>query len=213
MARRLIAAVVAAAWLGGCGVGVGPGPAKGRSGQVGTNSYQGAARGVRAMYLAAFKSADKDENGYLTLQEMMPALPAHIGLAPTEPARAAKALFDALDLNKDGKVRFREFTNPQVLQAAIATFRHEVGKTFASLDRNGDRVLIEAELVKTPVTLEAADRNRDGKLTISEFEDAFAATLGQGPEPGEPPTAEPPAPAEPGGEEPPAAAPAVPGTP
>jgi Ca2+-binding EF-hand superfamily protein len=211
----VIAAVVAASWLAGCGVGLGPVAVKGRAGQVGLSSYQGAAKGVRAMYLAAFKSADKDENGFLTLQEMMPAMPTQIGLAPTEPAKAAKALFDALDLNKDGKIRFREFTSPQVLQAAIATFRHEVGKTFAALDRNGDRVLSEAELAKTPVTIEAADRNKDGKLTISEFEDAFAATLGQGAEPVDPPAAEPPAPApaDPSGEEPPAADPDEPDAP
>jgi len=213
VARRLIAAVLAASWLGGCGVGLGPVAMKGRPGAVRAQSYQGAAKGVRAMYLAAFKSADKDENGYLTLQEMMPAMPTQVGLAPTEPAKAAKALFDALDLNKDGKIRFREFTNPAVLQAAIATFRHEVGKAFAALDRNGDRVLIEAELAKAPVTLEAGDRNKDGKLTISEFEDAFAAALGQGAEPVDPPAAEPPTPAEPGGEEPPTAEPDEPDAP
>lgn len=203
MARKFLTAVVAASLLSACGVTAGPALNKARSAAMTAKSYAGAAKGVRAMYLAAFKSADKDENGYLTLQEMMPALPTQVGQAPTEPARAAKALFDSLDLNKDGKIRFREFSAPPVLKAAVEVFRHQVGKTFAALDLNGDRVLVEAELAKSAITVDSGDRNKDGKLTISEFEDAFAATLGQGPEPVDPPSVEPPVPADPGAAEPP----------
>lgn len=209
MARKILVAVVMASMLSACGVAMGPTAPKARVGAIGAQSYAGAAKGVRAMYLAAFKAADKDESGFLTLQEMMPALPTQVGQAPTEPAKAAKALFDSLDLNKDGKIRFREFSAPPVLKAAVEVFRHQVGKTFAALDLNGDRVLVEAELAKSPITVEAGDRNKDGKLTISEFEDAFAATLGQGPEPVDPPAAEPPAPAQPGGDEPPTEEPAA----
>ncbi|MEB3195918.1 MAG: EF-hand domain-containing protein [Candidatus Sericytochromatia bacterium] len=210
MKLQAITAFITLVTLTGCGLQPYSSSASTRVGMVRSQSLAGATKGVRAMYLAAFKSADKDENGYLTIQEMMPALPNPPQFAPNETLKAAKALFDSLDLNKDGKIRFREFTAPPVMKAAVTVFRHEVGKTFAALDLNGDRLLEASELAKSPVVLASGDKNQNGSLTLSEFEDAFAATLGQGAEPVDPPANEPPAS---GDDDPPSDDPDAPDTP
>lgn len=201
--KKLIPAALALVVLSGCGVAAGPMAAKNRAGAMQAQSAAGVAKGVRAMYKAAFKAADKNANGYLILAEMPPVVPTvgPAGPLPADPAAAAKALFEQLDANKDKKVRWREWLSKATLETATGTFRAEATKAFSSLDKDTNHFLNAEELAAGPVTAEQADANKNGRVTLGEFEDALAAKLAAGPEPVDPPA--PPAPA-PGGDTPPA---------
>jgi len=188
--QKLLTAALACAILSGCGSMGSPLAAK-RTGSIQAQSATGVAKGVRATIRGAFKTADKNANGWLSLAEYAETQPL-----ATRPN--AQAGFDALDVNKDKKVRWTEYLVSQNLPQLVTFVRYEAGKSFALLDKNGDKVLVETELVSPLVTMAAADKNKNGKLTPSEFEDAFAAAMAAGPDPVEPPA---PAPA-PGGDQP-----------
>lgn len=200
--KKLIPAALALIVLSGCGAAAGPFAPKSRTGAMQAQSAAGVAKGVRGMYKAAFKAADKNGNGYLILAEMPPVMPGvgPAGEPPADPAVAAKALFEQLDANKDRKVRWREFLSKATLQTAVGTFRAEATRTFSSLDKNSDHHLAADELAAGPVSVEQADLNKNGRVTLGEFEDALAAKLAAGPEPVDPPA--PPAPPAPGGDTP-----------
>lgn len=188
--QKLLTAAITLTILSGCGTMGAPNAIK-RTGAMQAQSAAGVAKGVRAVFKAAFKATDKDGNAWLSLAEFaaaMPVAPTQPGAAPIalDPA-AVQAKFDAFDLNHDKKIRFGEYQTKDGVAEARTVVRYEAGKIFAQLDRNGDRVLVEAELVSPMITMASADKNKNGKLTASEFEDAFAALLAGGPDPVEPP--------------------------
>jgi len=59
-------------------------------------------------YVAAFKAMDKDGDGFVNHSDMRDML-KHLGIEMSE--SEAKELFRVTDINKDGKVDAREFTN------------------------------------------------------------------------------------------------------
>lgn len=208
--KKLLPAVLALVLLSGCGASQSlTGARTLQPSQLGAKSKAGAEKGVRAIFKAAFVAADSNKNGYLSLDEM-PLTPPGLGAPAEVPADAKavqKAMMEKLDLNKDNKVGYREFSRPDVLQPVLTIFRYEVGQTFAKLDRNGDRLLTANEFDGSAFTLEKMDLSKNGKVTLSEFEDAFALTVGGGADPVDPTPVTPgPAPA-PGGDTPPAPAP------
>jgi len=72
-----------------------------------------------------------------------------------------KALFNALDQNKDGKLSLDEFSS-------LSEDRNTIEDYFKRLDRNNDGFLTPDEFTDK-VTFEALDQNRDGKLSLDEF--------------------------------------------
>lgn len=207
----LVAAVLAGT-LAGCGrsnLPMAPGLRSNLGAQA--SSLTGAKKGVSAMFKAAFSTMDGDKDGVITNQEFAGAARANVATMASVGLFATD--FMALDGNKDGKVSFREFARTEVLNTAVKAFRHQVGVAFATLDTNGDRQLTPDELMGSRFTLEMVDLNKNNKVTLSEFEDGFAATFGGGAEPPAQPGDPAPAPAAGGGSAPvapPAAPPAPP---
>jgi Ca2+-binding EF-hand superfamily protein len=186
--KKLLSAALAFAMLTGCGVQGLNSAASMTQSQLAAQSKGKAEAGIRAMFKAAFKAADKKKNGKLTVDEMPGAFP--VAVLPGQPAPAvsadAKALFAKLDTKKKGYVTYREFCGKENEATVLMMFRNEVGIEFATLDKNGDRVLTAEELVGTPYGAMTLDHNKNGKVTESEFENAFAATLAAGSEPVDP---------------------------
>lgn len=200
--KKLIPVVLAVAFLAGCGRAPGlVGAPQARPGVVKAQSQAGTAKGVRGMFKLIFSKFDQDQSGFLTVEEA-PAKLHFFGPTDNTPGDP-KAVMARLDLNQDGKVTLREFTRPELLQPVLMAFRYEAGKQFVALDKNADRALVEEELQGSPFKLEELDRNGNGKVTMSEFEDGLAAKLEEHgtlePAPAEPPASvEPPPAADPG---------------
>ncbi|MNS31729.1 transaldolase/EF-hand domain-containing protein [compost metagenome] len=179
---KILPLALAAVLLAGCGATNGLTAANRAVGSAQALSKAGAEKGVRGMFRYYFAQADADKNGYLTVEEM-PAGNAPAG-APGEPAldplAAKKAMFEKMDLNKNGRVTQNEFATKENVQQVTVMFRREVGKMFANLDLDGNRILVADELVDAVVSMEAADLNKNGKVTLSELEDAMGAVLAAG---------------------------------
>lgn len=180
--RMALVALVLAGGLAGCSRSALPLTAAGlRSQAVQANSLAGAKKGVAAMFKSAFSTMDLDKDGVVTNQEFAGAARANVATMASVGLMATD--FMALDGNKDGKVSYREFARPEVVNTALKAFRHQVGVAFATLDLNGDRILTPEELIGSRFSLEMVDLNKNQKVTLSEFEDGFAATFGGGVEP------------------------------
>jgi Ca2+-binding EF-hand superfamily protein len=194
--KKLLPVALMLSLLSGCGANHLVNGTSARSGYVSAQSKAGVEKGIRGMFHAAFKAADADHDNKLSPQEIPANLPTAVGAgaAPTalvDPAaedQARKELFAKLDLNKDGFVTYREFARPDAVQAAIVFYRSEVAKAFASLDKNGDHYLSANEVEGSAFKFADLDLNKNGKVTLSEFEDAFVRVLGGGPDPVEPVT-------------------------
>lgn len=172
--KRILPSLLALTLLAGCGVSQAPMARAIKPGAVSSLSKAGAEKGVRAAFKFSFAALDADKNGSLSLEE----LPLPEG-APVDPVAARQAELARLDVNKDNKVSLREFSRPELVQPAVQRFRNMVGQTFAQLDANGDRMLSPEEATRLPAAFEEVDRNKNGKLTLSEYEDALATFYGQ----------------------------------
>ncbi|MFP5501855.1 MAG: hypothetical protein ACLGIN_05145 [Candidatus Sericytochromatia bacterium] len=174
--NKLLLLTVTSALLAGCGQA--PGLIKAqpqyRPGAVEAQSKAGTERGVRNMFKAIFSELDKDYSGDLRLDELPPRL-SFAGM-PLD-AEGPEALLRRLDLNMDGGVTLREFYRREFLFPVLEKFRLEIGREFVALDKNGDRTLTEDELAGSRHSFADLDRNMNGKLTMSEFEDGAAAAL------------------------------------
>lgn len=189
--KTWLPALLAVSMLSGCGAALNPTTARKLTPNVAqAKSVSGVSQAINQMIKAAFVAADKDGNGSLSLQELPvgePINPADPG-APIDPNMARKDLMAKLDANKDGKVDLREFTRPEVVKPLVAQVRFQAGVAFSNLDRNGDRALMANELAGAPFTMEQLDLNKNGKVTISEFEDAITRiAAGPAPTPVAPP--------------------------
>ncbi|MDB5799765.1 MAG: calcium sensor EFh [Rhodocyclales bacterium] len=105
------------------------------------------------------KSADTDKDGLISRAEAEKGLP-----------RLAEH-FDRLDTNKDGKI------SPDELKAMAEKMRHHRGHhahgPFVGADANHDHVITRDEILqrneKTLQDFNAADTNKDGKLSNEEM--------------------------------------------
>jgi hypothetical protein len=187
--KKLIPAFVALAMLTGCGTHGLAGATSVNAAAVEAQSKAAVEKAVHAMFRAAFKAADKNGDKKLTIEEMPGLLPTPaVPGVEAAPSDDAKAMFAKLDANKDGHIGFREFASKDNQATALGVFRAAVGKKFAELDKNGDRVLTEDELKGTEYDIAKIDAGKkNGKISISEFENGFAAAQSQGPDPVDPP--------------------------
>ena len=202
--KNLLPLALAAVMLTGCGAGGAIGGTQARAGAIAAQSQAGVNKGVRAMFEAAFKAADTNEDEWLSLEEIAEAMPTVPGQGtrlpvgiPVDPSAARKELMARLDTNADGKVRYREFARPEFVKQATTIFRLVAGNLFVQMDVNADRSLVAPEVANAQFSytafrglkfdFEALDRNGNERVTLSEFEDAYAAMLVAGPDPVDPP--------------------------
>lgn len=210
--KKILPVALAAVLLTGCGAANSISAPRVQTGGVSALSKAVAEKAVRGMFRQFFNQADADKSGFLSVEEM----PAAVGTTepgePVDPTPFKKAMFEKLDVNKNGRVTFNEFASKDNVANITSQFRNQVGVTFARLDADGDRMLVASEMesAPAPLTLEGADKNKNGKVTLSELENAMAAVLAAGggfgpgpaPAPPAPPAEEPATPAEPPAEEP-----------
>jgi hypothetical protein len=211
--QKLIPAALALVMLSGCGAHGLAGATSVNGAALAAQSKAQAEKAIHAMFRASFKAADKNGDKKLTLDEMPGVLPTPVVAGLEAPASdEAKAMFAKLDLNKDGHVGYREFASKDNQANALAVFRGAVAKKFAELDKNKDHFLGADELKGTEFELAKIDAGKkpDGKLTISEFENGFAAAQSRGTDPFDPPAVDPNAPAAPAVDPAPPAPPAPP---
>ena len=111
---------------------------------------------------------------------------ARVTFFVTEDPMLYNASFDAVDVNRDGKVadyelaRFmqrRQGTVGGLVRAWVAG--HE-DPLFSALDTGGDGILNARELVQAPDRLRALDRNADGRLASSEIPEAIVVGVIRG---------------------------------
>lgn len=201
--KKLLALIAVPALLAGCG---GRPAMLMAPGLVASNGYQsaslyGAEKGIEGLFRYVFNQLDKDQNGYLTPEELPPSMdliPNPNGGTPEQ--LDSQDMLAKLDLNHDGKVTFYEFSQPQFKEPVLETFRYLVGVEFAKADRDGNRILDANEVSNLPEMLSMAkvDENHDGKVTLSEFENVMAQLAAEGQlfgNPVEPPAAPSPSPA------------------
>ena len=183
---KLIPAVLVAAFLAGCGSSNGLLAPSLKSGVSKAQSSAGVNRAIRGQFTFLFEELDKDADKFLNKDEMWAGnFQANTGVPRDEAAAAQnrQANMATLDTNRDGKVSPREFQNPGIVKAITTLYRYEIGKTFASLDLDGDRNLNADEFGdKVGITFAEADLNKNEKVTLSELEDALAdlSALGGG---------------------------------
>ena len=186
--KKLIPAVLALVMLSGCGAHGVVGATNATAATVAAQSKAAAEKAIHAMFRASFKAADKNGDKKLTIDEMPGVLPAPaLNANAVIVSEDAKQMFKKLDANKDGHIGYREFASKENEASAIKGFRAAVSKIFTTLDKNGDHLLTEAELKDSEYAMAKNDLNKNGKITVSEFENAFAAAQSAGPDPVEPP--------------------------
>lgn len=201
---KLIPVALVAIALAGCGSSNGLLAPTMKGGMAKAQSATGVNKAIRGQFTYLFEELDKDTDKFLSKDEMWAGnLQANTGV-PKDEAAALKnkeANMATLDTNRDGKVSSREFQNPGIVKSIVTLYRYEIGKTFAALDLDGDRILTQDEMGdKLGLTFAEADLNKNEKVTLSELEDALAdlSALGGGrreplpqPDPVEPPAPEP----------------------
>lgn len=87
--------------------------------------------------------------------------------------------FDDYDVNRDGRITFEEFLREEVIEMWMDLYADIVDGEFLIRDLNNNRVLDGpelqelAELFSRWPQLNGGDLNRDGRVSYSEFEDAY----------------------------------------
>jgi hypothetical protein len=132
----------------------------------------GLRRGVIQLRRIRFDKWDLNPNdGVLTRQEVSDrnlALPNDL----------IKGFAD-YDVNRDGRITFEEFLREEVIEMWMDLYADIVDGEFLIRDRNNNRVLDGAELQELAELfsrwpqLNGGDLNRDGRVSYTEFEDAY----------------------------------------
>jgi len=101
-----------------------------------------------------FQEADKNNDGYLTQEEVGAQRWEHMKIA---------------DVNNDNKV-----SREELRQAFEGTGRHEHGDRFKAADKNNDGYLTQPEVgAQRWERIKVADANNDGKVSKDEMTQAF----------------------------------------
>lgn len=117
----------------------------------------------------AFSEADKNKDGYLSLEEYMEVFQGH-GVAITKDE--AMIYFNSKDRDRDGRISFDEFCDRETVAE----------RAFRAMDVNGDGYISRAEMLQassrgarrlSASDVEACfreyDRDRDNRLNFAEF--------------------------------------------
>ena len=135
-------------------------------------SLEGVTMGYRQVAQQMFDDMDGNKDDVLDQKE----------LASFKAKGGETAQILISDKNFDGKVSRDEFMDPKYVALIVDQIRYQMGGMFGALDRDGDGFLTADELVvaKGPVTNDLVrkfDRNSNGKLGLSEFEDLIWVEL------------------------------------
>ena len=100
-------------------------------------------------YVKRFEELDRDKDGYISLAEW-----------PLDPDS-----YRRVDRNQDGRLSRGELLTPNVL-------RTDPIQQFRAMDTNGDGRLSPAERQREGTVLDRLDRNKDGYVTLREYDDS-----------------------------------------
>lgn len=159
--------------------------------QVSAQSTVGVNNFIKSFSEMFFKSLDRDKDGFLTFEEYSIYNPGDI----------SKAAFKKLDKDNDGKISVEDVkASPKVFFSVLPSLQSKeqvrtyVQGRFNAYDNNKDAAIVEDEFMTnalkefsfflnsgssmtqvamTSYMFEASDKNRDRKLTFSEFEDFY----------------------------------------
>lgn len=162
--KKFVLSVLALTMLAGCGVGVGP-TVTNKVPSFSALSKESFAKLIdmtRYFVKTKFDEADLDKSGFLTREEAMPSGATYV-LGQTR-----LGAFEVIDANQDGKLVFGELATEAVLKDIAQNLHAQLVTLFTSQDRDSDMVLKGAEIPT------AYDLNRNGQVTFSEFEEAYA---------------------------------------
>lgn len=180
--KRLAFAALALTILAGCGQA----PAGVKAPRKATSAKAASAKAAPAAGKAAAATAEKGLLGMFKLAHAHLDADGDGALVAAEFARAAEdevlpglPAFAAFDKDGDGKVTLAEFTHKDILKGKAKIFTDRVQAEFAGLDANKDKRLAKAEMAESDVAFATADADRNGKVTVAEFEAALAAALGK----------------------------------
>lgn len=184
--KKPLLALIAMTMLAGCGAPVATTPKSPSSetvtAQARTVELQ---RAVKRMFELSIAFADKDGDKRVSFEE------AQIWGMPMD-------VFRSHDTNGDGFLTASEMASEAIVARYVKHIHDIAAGTILALDRDGDRkVSLEdlsgGALMVTPTPMQmapsatilpeafqAADRNRDGKLTAAELETMFAHLIANG---------------------------------
>ncbi|XP_078448303.1 calcium-dependent protein kinase 18-like [Wolffia australiana] len=126
-----------------------------------------------------FDAIDVDKNGSISLEEMRRALSKDIPWRAKEPR--VLEILRAIDSNRDGRIDFEEFVAAtlhvrQLKEHDSEKWLQRSKSAFNKFDLDGDGFITVEELNalvgmhdSAEIWLEEADRDRDGKISLSEF--------------------------------------------
>ena len=136
------------------------------------------AKVLRQQYLAEFKAADRDNNGYLDEQEAMQS-------------RLFRNLFKAMDRDGDGKLFEKEVVayldamedlqSAAAAGSASAAFADDSRGLFDLVDLNHDGRLSLREMRQMVQLIDALDKDGDGKIGRDEIQKRYQIVFRQGP--------------------------------
>lgn len=136
--------------------------------------------------MRTFKAFDKNNDGYLTQDELVEGYTKVYGAKDAE--TMAKKIMQEVDTNKSGKVDYTEFVvaamNKQTLNS-----KEKLEKAFEAFDQDGNGFITVEELKKVldeksqvsddawTQIIREVDANGDGKISLKEFKDMMTKTL------------------------------------
>lgn len=132
-----------------------------------------------AEYKDAFKLFDKDQDGFITIDELESVMNS-LGQFPTK--SELKEMIDEVDSDGNGKIDFSEFLTMMARKMKESDVEAEYKDAFAVFDKDGDGFISAQELKEVMTSLgenptdnyikqlmSAADVNKDGRIDFEEF--------------------------------------------
>lgn len=132
-----------------------------------------------AEYKDAFKLFDKDQDGFITIDELESVMNS-LGQFPTK--SELKEMIDEVDSDGNGKIDFSEFLTMMARKMKESDVEAEYKDAFAVFDKDSDGFISAQELKEVMTSLgenptdnyikqlmTAADVNKDGRIDFEEF--------------------------------------------